>query len=152
HGTSLPRARVLLCVAYAAIALLALIGTWSQNVAYFHPADGLAGFVLATARFLPVTLTTPAAVSITVAIWGFLLQPAVLMVIEARRLGIRFVWLYILYGLLIAISVTFPLFLIAREQRLAAYGRATADLGLGPRDVIGLGVLAAAGSLFTLWT
>ena len=28
-------------------------------------------------------------------------------------------WLYILFGFLIAISVTFPLFLIAREMRLA---------------------------------
>jgi len=40
------------------------------------------------------------------------------MVAEARRLGIRFVWIYVVLGLLIAISVTAPLFLVARERRL----------------------------------
>lgn len=41
------------------------------------------------------------------------------MVIEARKHGVRFVWAYIVGGALIAISVTFPLFLLARELRLA---------------------------------
>ena len=40
------------------------------------------------------------------------------MVIEARKHGVKFVWAYIVGGGLIAISVTFPLFLIAREVRL----------------------------------
>jgi hypothetical protein len=44
------------------------------------------------------------------------------MVLEARKLGIRWVWAYVVFGVLIAISVTFPLFLIARERRLAAIG------------------------------
>lgn len=148
----LRRSRAALCVAYAAIALLALIGTWSHNVAYFHPGDGLAGFALATARYWPDTLTTPAGVSITVDIGLFLLAAAVLMVLEARRLGIRFVWLYVVLGLLVAISVTLPLFLIARERRLGARGEATARFGLGRDDAVGLGVLAAAAAAFTLWT
>ena len=41
------------------------------------------------------------------------------MVIEARKHGVRFVWAYIVGEALIAISVTFPLFLLARELRLA---------------------------------
>ena len=40
------------------------------------------------------------------------------MVIEARKHGVKYVWAYILGGFLIAISVTFPLFLLARELRL----------------------------------
>jgi hypothetical protein len=40
------------------------------------------------------------------------------MVIEARKHGVKFVWAYIVGGGLITISVTFPLFLIAREVRL----------------------------------
>jgi hypothetical protein len=40
------------------------------------------------------------------------------MVIEARKHQVKFVWVYILGGALVAISVTFPLFLIARELRL----------------------------------
>jgi hypothetical protein len=133
--------------------VLALVGTWSQNVAYLRPDEGpLRGFVLATARFWPATLATPASVSITVDLAFFLVAAAVLMVIEARRLAVRWVWLYILFGLLIAISVTFPLFLIARERRLAALGRPSDAVGLSGADIaalVGLGGLTAA---FTVWT
>jgi hypothetical protein len=147
----MPRSRQILCVTYALIALLAFVGTWSQNVVYFHADDGLAGFALATARFWPDTLTTPAAVSVTVDLGLFLLAASVLMVVEARRLGIRFVWLYIVLGLLVAISVTFPLFLIARERRLAAAAEGT-DPTLATSDTAGLVALGASAAAFTLWT
>jgi len=146
------RARSLLCVLNAAIAVLALVGTWSQNAAYVHPGDGIFGFALATARFWPDTLRTPAGVSITVDIGLFFLAAAIWMVLEARRLGIRFVWLYVVGGFLIAISVTFPLFLIARERRLAAGGAGAADLGLTAVDAIGLVASGIASTAFTLWT
>ena len=146
------RARSLLCVLYAAIAVLAFVGTWSQNAAYVHPGDGLAGFALATARFWPDTLRTPAGVSITVDIGLFFLAAAIWMVLEARRLGIRFVWLYVVGGFLIAISVTFPLFLIARERRLAAGGEGAAALALTGGDAIGLVASGIASTAFTLWT
>jgi hypothetical protein len=149
----MPRSRKLLCWTYAVIALVALAGTWSQNVAYFRPEEGLAtGFVLATARFWPDTLATPASTSITVDIGLLCLSLFVLMIIEARRLAIRFVWIYIVLGLLVAISVTFPLFLIARERRLAARGEATADLAFTALDTLGLAILAVAAGAFTLWT
>jgi len=140
-----------LCIAYALIAPAAFIGTCSQNVAYFHPDDGLAGFALATARFWPDTLATPASTSVTVDLGLFLLAASVFMVLEARRLGIRFVWLYIVLGLLIAISVTFPLFLIARARKLAP-GRADESLGLTLGDTIGLASLGLASGIFTVWT
>jgi Terpene cyclase DEP1 len=144
-----PRSRQLLCIVYGAIALLALIATWSQNLSYFRPEDGLVrGFVLATARFWPDTLTTPAGVSVTVDLGLFFLAAAVFMVLEARRLGIRFVWLYVILGFLVAISVTFPLFLIARERRLATQ----ADVELAGGDRIGLWAFGAAMALFSLWT
>ena len=55
-----------LCFAYAAIALLALIATWSQNLTYFRPEDGIfLGFALATFRFWPETLATPGSRSAT---------------------------------------------------------------------------------------
>ena len=64
--------------------------------------------------------------------------------IEARRLGVRFVWLYILFGFLIAISVTFPLFMIAREMRLARTPDASAAWRLTASDMIGLALVTAA--------
>ncbi len=138
---SLPVSSKVLCSVYVLIALVALIATWSQNLAYLDRGG----------QFLSVfwqdTKANPAARSITVDIALFLLAAAILMVLEARRHGVRFVWLYILGGFLIAISVTFPLFLIDRELRV---GRTeTARIGRG--DAVGLVVLAAATAAFTIW-
>jgi hypothetical protein len=139
-------------MAYAATALLALIGTWHQNLSYFRSDEGwLLGFGLATGRFWLETLATPASTSITVDLGLLLLPLSALMVIESRRLGIRFVWLYIVLGLLVAISVTFPLFLIARERRLAAR-EASEELGLTRPDAFALLGLGAVMIVFTLWT
>ena len=147
------RARLLLCWVYGAIALLALIGTWSQNVSYFHREDGwLLGFALATGRFWPETLATPASTSITVDLGLFFLAAAIFMVVEARRLDIRLPWLYVILGLLVAISVTFPLFLIARERRLGAQPDVAAERGLSLGDWIGLAVCGGASAIFSLWT
>jgi hypothetical protein len=51
------------------------------------------------------------------------------MVIEARKHGVRFVWAYIVGGLAIAISVTFPLFLIAVLAVAAAGMTIWVDMG-----------------------
>jgi hypothetical protein len=132
--------------------LLALVGTWRQNFAYFRPEEGWAlGFVLATGRFWPETLATPASTSIAIDIGLLFLAVSVLMVVESRRLAIRAVWIYIVLGMLVAISVTFPLFLIARERRLAARGDVERH-GITVLDGIGLVTLAAALGAFTLWT
>jgi len=71
------------------------------------------------------------------------------MVIEARRLGVRFVWLYIVFAFLIAISVTFPLFMIARELRLAPAAKPDAPWSLTPSDVVGLGIVTAVVAALT---
>jgi hypothetical protein len=103
-----------LCTAYGAIAVLALLGTWSQNLAFFAlpEKNGLADFMRAT-------FANPAAASITLDLLFLCLAAVIWMLVEARRLAIRGVWFYIAFSFLIAISVTFPLFLIARQVRLA---------------------------------
>ena len=50
----------LLPLAYLALALLGLVLTWSQNLAYLGPAAGLAGLV----DFLKATVVNPGARSI----------------------------------------------------------------------------------------
>ena len=109
---ALPTSSKVLCAVYGAIAIAALIATWSQNAAYF---DNPGGFLF---DFFNDSKVTPASRSLTVDIVLFLLAAAILMVIEARKHGVRFVWAYIVGGLAIAISVTLPLFLIARELRV----------------------------------
>jgi len=97
---SLPTASKVLCAVYAVIAIAALVATWSQNAAYFdRPASFLAAF-------LNDSRVTAASRSLTVDILLFFLSAAVLMVFEARKHGVRFVWLYIAGGVSIAISVT----------------------------------------------
>ena len=119
------------------MALFALWGTWSQNVAYFANGGGPAAF----GAFVVDAKVNAASRSLGVDIAVVFYAACVFMVIEARKLGVRFVWAYVILGLLIAISVTFPLFLIARERRLASGARAS-GAEPGATDVAGLALLA----------
>ncbi|HEX2591737.1 MAG TPA: DUF2834 domain-containing protein [Rhizomicrobium sp.] len=126
---------------YAIIAVLALTGTWSQNLQY---GPGLSGF-------LPDMKANPAARSVTVDIFLMALSAAFLMVYEARRVGVRFVWAYVFFGFTVAISVTFPLFLIAREFALGKSETAR-PVGLAAYDYVGLVLAAAAAGWLTWYT
>lgn len=135
------RPRILIGV-YAAIAVVALLATWSQNLASINGSSFPMGFL----HDLKANAATR---SITVDIVLFFLAAAIFMVFEARRIGIPYVWAYIIGGMLIAISVTFPLFLIARERKLAMGDQPGPATG----DVIGLivvGVVSAAWLVFTI--
>lgn len=104
-----------LCALYGAIAVAALIGTWTQNLAFLALPDngGVMGFIRASNA-------NPAAASIGIDLGFMCLAAFVWMVVEARRLGIRFVWGYIALSMLVAVSVMFPLFLLARQRTIAA--------------------------------
>jgi hypothetical protein len=130
----------LLCACYAVIAVIALVATWSQNIAYFDTPTGLLGF-------WSDTKVNAATRSITVDIVLFFLAAAIFMVIEARKHAIPYVWAYLLGGALIAISVTFPLFLIARELRVSR----SATARLGAVDATVLAVLGLLSVAFVIW-
>lgn len=49
------------------------------------------------------------------------------MMFEAKRLGMRFVWAYILASGLTAFAFTFPLFLAMRERTLARQAQSTSS-------------------------
>ncbi len=108
-----PRA---LRIVYGLLAVGALFATWSQNLAFFASSDG------SMSAFLSDAYASPAAASLSNDLLFLTAAAIVWMVVEARRHAIRFVWLYVALSFAIAISVTFPLFLIARERALA--GRA----------------------------
>jgi hypothetical protein len=143
------RTRQLLCIFYGLIALTALIMTWSQNLLYFM-GPSPAGF----GQYILDLKVNGAARSFTVDLGLFLLAATGLMVVEARKLDVRFVWLYVILGFAIAISVTFPLFLIAREMRLAKTESTPSAVKLTALDITGLalttiGVLAMCGFILT---
>jgi 4-amino-4-deoxy-L-arabinose transferase-like glycosyltransferase len=138
----MPPSRKILCAVYALIAVAALIATWSQTAAYVH--SGPTGFLV---NFWQDAKVTASSRNIAADILMFGLAGAVLMVIEARKYGVRFVWLYILGGFFIAVSVTFPLFLIARELGMGA----SEPLRLHLLDTILLVLLAAGLTGLTIW-
>jgi hypothetical protein len=81
QASSIPTSRKVLCVVYGAIAVAALIATWSQNLTYF---DKPARFLL---DFMNDAKVTPSSRSLTVDILLFGLSGVILMVIEARKYG-----------------------------------------------------------------
>jgi hypothetical protein len=104
----------LLITLYAVFAAVALYATWSHNLAFFAQPDngGMAGFIRQCYVNHPASSIANDIVLLCLAAFVFMLA-------EARRLGIRYVWVYIVLSLGIAVSVMFPLFLIARQLRLA---------------------------------
>jgi Terpene cyclase DEP1 len=132
--------RKVLCGVYAAIALVALVATWSQNIVHIRNGGSFLGF-------WETLKDNAASRSITVDIFLLALAVSILMVIEARKHGVKYVWAYIIGGAVIAISVTVPLFLLARELRLeksdATYLRGT--------DSILLALLAVGTVALVIW-
>jgi Terpene cyclase DEP1 len=135
--------RRVLCAAYGVIAVLAVIGTWGNNLPYLQ-----SGF----AAFWQDTLANPASRSITVDIFFLTLVVFVWMVLEARRLAMRGVWLYLIFGMLVAISVTVPIFLINRERAMAAAKPLDAAGSLHAADVAGLAAVGLGAIAYAVLT
>jgi Terpene cyclase DEP1 len=139
-GTSMPVSRKLLCGVYATIAVAALVATWSQNIAHFNSGGSFFGF-------WEDTKVNFASRSITVDIVLLSLALVILMVIEARKHNVKYVWAYIVGAFVIAISVAFPLFLLARELRLDK----SDATHLHTSDTILLAILAVGMAAFAIW-
>ncbi|MGN6160797.1 MAG: DUF2834 domain-containing protein [Marmoricola sp.] len=101
--------RSLLIPIYATLSLCALVATWSFNIAHVVHGGSLVSFI--TDGY-----ANDASSSLTNDILLVSLAAFVFMVVDARRTGVRHVWVYIVLSLTIATSVMFPLYLIARER------------------------------------
>lgn len=108
------RSEKILCAVYALVAMVALYATWSNNIAFSSQPNsgGPLGFVRAL-------YVNHAAASIANDLFLVALSAAIFMLMEGRRLQMQFVWVYIVFSVLIAIAVMFPLFLIARQVKLS---------------------------------
>lgn len=80
--------RKTLCLAYGLIALLALVTTWGNALSYLS-----LGVVGSNVAFWRDTLVNPASRFLTLDVFFLGLAVFVWMVLEARRLGMRRVWL-----------------------------------------------------------
>lgn len=131
--------RNVLCVVYALIGAVALAGCWGNNVQYLD-----LGILGANVHFWGETLVNPASRSITIDILFLSLAAIIWMLLEARRLSLRGVWIYVLLGVFVAISAAFPAFLIHRERVLAKREGRTSAGTLTALDVVGVGALGLA--------
>lgn len=138
----IPAVTKLLCGGYALIAVFALIATTIPIVPYYR--DGI-GFL----PNLTADLTlNPASRSVTADLAMLTFAVVIFMVIDARKHDVRFVWLYVIGAFVVAIAVWFPLYMIARELKLAR----TEPSRLGVRDAIGLVVIGAILVFVTIWS
>ena len=131
--------RRVLCVVYALVGLVALAGTWGNNIEYL----GL-GIVGANIHFWQETLVNPASRSITVDILCLALAAIVWMLLEARRLSMRGAWLWVLFGVFVAMGAAFPWFMVHRELVLEKREASGNGGTLSAVDVIGIGLIGTA--------
>lgn len=103
----------ILCGTYAVIAVVALVATWWNNIGYFATES------TSLIDFFRSGYANYGSSSLTNDLLLFGLAAFVFMVVEARRIGIPKVWIYIVLSAVIAVSVAFPLFLIRRQLVLA---------------------------------
>ncbi|GAA1643011.1 DUF2834 domain-containing protein [Microbacterium flavum] len=98
-----------LAVVYLALAVLGLVGTWTFNALAIVQMRDFIGDLVSSG---------PAVSSITVDLLVVAVAGSVFIIVESRRLGMRFGWLYIVASGLTAFAFTFPLFLAMRQRRL----------------------------------
>ena len=94
---------------YLALAAVGLIGTLAWNIRAVFEARSFIG---------DWTMSGPAVSSLTTDLLIAAIAGSILIIVEARRLGMRAGWAYVVLGLVTAFAFAFPLFLAVRERRL----------------------------------
>ncbi|WP_334147632.1 DUF2834 domain-containing protein [Microbacterium sp.] len=98
-----------LALVYLVLAVAGLIGTWTFNVLAITQMTDFIGDLLGSG---------PAVSSITVDLLVVAIAGSVFIIVEARRLGMRRGWLYVVLAGVTAFACMFPLFLAMRQRHL----------------------------------
>lgn len=138
--------RKALCLSYGIIGLFAFIGAWGNILGLLKQR----GFWGGTIKFWQDVLVNEASRFITIDLLFLGLAVALWMVLEARRLKIPGVWLYVIFGLFIAISLAVPLFMIHREIKLATKDTEAPGGTLRVLDATAIIVLGLAFTAFSI--
>ena len=101
---------------YAVLVVVGFVATWYFNLQFMEESGGtfsVAEFVAACyANSASSSISNDIAVaSLAFTVWSFY---------EARRLGMRNWWAYVVLTFAIAFACSYPLFLLVRERRLEA--------------------------------
>ncbi len=92
------------------ISLTALIACWFYNIQ--HISQGGSFYTFITHNFV-----NPASSSIFMDISLLFLTISIWIFFESKKLEIKYWWFYILSGLFIGISISFPIFLVHRNLK-----------------------------------
>jgi hypothetical protein len=109
----------MMCAAYAALAVAALISTQLALLEFLRRSDngGVAGFI-------DDAFANPAATFMSLDVTFVAVTALVFMLAEGWRIGMRRLWVYVLLTFAVAISVALPVFLLMRQLRLASVRQA----------------------------
>lgn len=99
-------------VVFLALAVAGLVGTWTFNVFAIVQMRDFVGDLVSSG---------PAVSSITVDLLVVAVAGSIFVIVEARRIGMRFGWLYVVLSGVTAFAFTFPLFLAMRQRHLTAH-------------------------------
>lgn len=99
---------------YGLLATLGLITTWYYNLAFMADSGGFS-----LTAFLTAWNANAAASSILWDVSISALTFCVLAFAEARRIGMRHPWLYVVLTFSVALGFALPLFMMMRERHLA---------------------------------
>lgn len=99
---------------YLVLALLGVVAGWYFNIQYYQTAGENFGWIDWTRQCLVNPAAASALMDLT---FGYIIL-SLWMVLEARRLGMRFGWLYIVLAVGISFAFGVGLFLMLRERRL----------------------------------
>lgn len=98
------------------LSIIGLVGTWIFNaLAIVQMRDFVGDW----------TNSGPSVSSLTVDLLVAAVAGSVFIVLEARRLGMRHAWLYIVLSGVTAFACMFPLFLAMRQRRITALAAAS---------------------------
>lgn len=98
-------------IVFLALSVAGLVGTWTFNAFAIVQMRDFVGDLVSSG---------PAVSSITIDLLVVAVAGSIFLLIEARRLGMRHAWVYVVLSGLTAFAFTFPLFLAMRERRLTA--------------------------------
>lgn len=107
-----------LALVYLALAAIGLIWTWTFNILAITQMVDFVGDLVNSG---------PAVSSITVDLLVVAVAGAILIIVEARRIGMKRGWLYVVVSAVTAFAFAFPLFLAMRQRHLTRRARAAAE-------------------------
>lgn len=105
---------------YLSVAAIGLIGTaWFNIRSVIEPQEQ---------TFLAAWFANPSVSSLSWDLLATASAASIFIILEGRRLGIRWYWAYVLFSFITAVAFTFPLFLAVRERHLVRR-----DIAVGSR-------------------